>query len=244
MDRLRCKTLGRGLVNCAYDGCSVTGEIKKGKYVYYRCTGYHGKCDLPRFKEEELALRVGEPLKHLQVPPHIVEQIVTTLRDDQKHAASKVNAERSRLEGRPTAVRNRVDAAYTDKLDGKITEEFWERKMADWRVEEQQVKLALDALTNAETEDRALSAKRTLELENKAYLLYFSQDSFEKAKLLRMLLSNCAVDAVSAIPAYRYPFGLILKGPKPKNGRGDWIRTNDPLLPKQVRYQTALRPEP
>src|SRR6185312_7339040 len=27
------------------------------------------------------------------------------------------------------------------------------------------------------------------------------------------------------------------------NGRGDWIRTNDPLLPKQVRYQTALRPE-
>ena len=28
------------------------------------------------------------------------------------------------------------------------------------------------------------------------------------------------------------------------NGRGDWIRTNDPLLPKQVRYQTALRPEP
>jgi hypothetical protein len=53
----------RGLVNCAYDGCTVTGEIKKGKYVYYRCTGYHGKCDLPRFKEEELAARLGEPLK-------------------------------------------------------------------------------------------------------------------------------------------------------------------------------------
>ena len=26
-------------------------------------------------------------------------------------------------------------------------------------------------------------------------------------------------------------------------GRGDWIRTSDPLLPKQVRYQAALRPE-
>ena|GEM_PF-5051314 len=33
------------------------------------------------------------------------------------------------------------------------------------------------------------------------------------------------------------------KGPNLKNGRGDWIRTNDPLLPKQVRYQTALRPD-
>ena len=28
------------------------------------------------------------------------------------------------------------------------------------------------------------------------------------------------------------------------NGRGERIRTSDPLLPKQVRYQTALRPEP
>lgn len=27
------------------------------------------------------------------------------------------------------------------------------------------------------------------------------------------------------------------------NGRDDWIRTSDPLLPKQMRYQTALRPE-
>src|SRR5579862_366605 len=28
-----------------------------------------------------------------------------------------------------------------------------------------------------------------------------------------------------------------------EDGRGDRIRTCDPLLPKQVRYQTALRPE-
>ncbi len=28
------------------------------------------------------------------------------------------------------------------------------------------------------------------------------------------------------------------------NGRGERIRTSDPLLPKQVRYQAALRPEP
>ncbi len=27
------------------------------------------------------------------------------------------------------------------------------------------------------------------------------------------------------------------------NGRGEGIRTPDPLLPKQMRYQTALRPD-
>jgi hypothetical protein len=29
-----------------------------------------------------------------------------------------------------------------------------------------------------------------------------------------------------------------------KVGRDDWIRTSDPLNPIQVRYQTALRPDP
>ena len=28
-----------------------------------------------------------------------------------------------------------------------------------------------------------------------------------------------------------------------ENGRGGWIRTNDPLLPKQMRYQTAPHPD-
>jgi hypothetical protein len=28
-----------------------------------------------------------------------------------------------------------MDTAYTDKLDGKIPEEFWERKMGEWRLE-------------------------------------------------------------------------------------------------------------
>jgi hypothetical protein len=72
--------------------------------------------------------------------------------------------------------------------------------------------------------DYALDVRRILEIANKAYCLYFSQDSAY----------------AQGMPYVRRP----LRGPKQKNGRGDWIRTNDPLLPKQVRYQTALRPEP
>jgi hypothetical protein len=35
----------------------------------------------------------------------------------------------------------------------------------------------------------------------------------------------------------------LQKSQKWKNGRGERIRTSDPLVPNQVRYQTALRPE-
>jgi hypothetical protein len=35
------------------------------------------------------------------------------------------------------AIRNRMDQACLDKLDGKITTEFWERKNAEWLEQEQ-----------------------------------------------------------------------------------------------------------
>jgi site-specific DNA recombinase len=201
----------RGLMTCAYDDCMVTGEVQKAKYVYYRCTGYRGKCGLPRFREEDLANRLGEPLKGLQVPPEIVSQIVTKLREDQTQAAGKVSTERSRLEARLNGIRNRMDAANTDKLDGTISAEFWERKMRDWQMEEQQVQMAIQGLSSAETGYRAIDAQRTFELANKAYSQYVSQNPVEKAKLLRMLFSNCSVDAVSVTPTYRKPFDMIFK---------------------------------
>ena len=53
-----------------------------------------------------------------------------------------------------------MDNAYTNKLDRKIPEDFWERKMSDWRMEEQQVKMAIEGLNSAETIDRALNTQR------------------------------------------------------------------------------------
>ena len=104
--------------------------------------------------------------------------------------------------------------------------------MADWRMEEQQLKLALDALANAGTEDRALSAERTLELANKAYSLYVSQNPVEKAKLLRMLFSNCSVDAVSVTPTYRKPFDMIFKRAQSEEWSGRRDSNPRPSAPK------------
>jgi hypothetical protein len=76
-----------------------------------------------------------------------------------------------------------MDGVCADKLDRRVPEDFWERKMADFRVEEQQVKMAMQS-------DLALDAQRIFELANKADSLYVSQNPNEKAKLLRVLFSN------------------------------------------------------
>ena len=156
-------------------------------------------------------MKLGEPLKGLQVPQEVVSRIVAAIRSDEAQMVSNRSSEMSRLAGRLTSIRNRMDAAYTDKLDGKIPEDFWNRKMTDWRMEEQQVRMAIDGFNHAEHGDKALDAARIFELANKAYSLYVSQDSTEKAKLLRMLFSNCSVSDVSVTPVYRKPFDLICK---------------------------------
>jgi hypothetical protein len=125
-----------------------------------------------------------------------------------------------------------MDVAYVDKLDGKIPEDFWDRKMSEWRTEEQQVKMAIGGLANADTGDRALDAQKMFELANKAYSLYFSRDSTERAKLLRMICSNLYVDAVSVTPAYRYPFNLNFERAKLEEWSGRRDSNPRPSGPK------------
>ncbi len=79
--------------------------------------------------------------------------------------------------------------------------------------------MALAGLDQANP-DRLLDASRILELANKAYFLYVSQNPAEKAKLLRMVLSNCAIDGASLHPTYRKPFDLICRRVKNEEWRG------------------------
>jgi hypothetical protein len=52
-----------GLITCGHCGCAMVGEIKKGRYVYYHCTGYKGKCPEPYTREEVLEKNFTAVLK-------------------------------------------------------------------------------------------------------------------------------------------------------------------------------------
>jgi site-specific DNA recombinase len=207
-----------GLLHCAYDNCTVTAELKKNRYTYYRCTGYRGKCDLPYFREEELGDRLAVTLRKIHIPDDVLTQLEKSLLTDKGREEAIRKEQDDRLRQRLSAVRHRLDQAYLDKLDGKIGEEFWNRKSTEWVAEEQQILVAIQGLEQAKPQ-RILDAVRTLELANKAYFLYLRQEPAEKAKLLKMVLSNCAVDAVNVYPTYRKPFDLIFTRAKNEEWR-------------------------
>jgi hypothetical protein len=129
---------------------------------------------------------------------------------DKNGRESAFKQQNARLNERLGLVRRRTEQMYLDKLDGEVSEELRLRKSAERQQEERQVLIASQGLQQA-SPDRILDGVRILELANKAYFLYVKQPPAEKAKLLKMVLLICTVDAASIYPTYRKPFDLILK---------------------------------
>ena len=160
--------------------------MKKEKYVYYRCSGGRGPCDLPRFREQEIAEKLGHVLEHVVIPPQIARQIEEELRGDHLNAHEHVAHERARLTRARDDVRRRMDSAYTDKLDAKITEEFWQRKRAEWQAEEARIMAQIRSLKEPDFEERLIDVHRILELAQNTHSLYVTHKPADKAKCLNL----------------------------------------------------------
>jgi site-specific DNA recombinase len=208
----------QGLLTCAYDQCAVTAEIKKQKYTYYRCTGHRGPCDLPYMREELLAERLGQIVKDIFIPGPVLAQLENFLLNDRDRQEVMLNEQRNRLRDRLSALRGRLDQSYVDKLDGKITEEFWTRKSEEWRADEQQLCAELVRLEHVKP-GKFMDGIRILELSHKAHFLYVKQTPEEQAKLLKIVVSNCSIDAINVYPTYRKPFDLIFARTKNEGWR-------------------------
>jgi hypothetical protein len=104
---------------------------------------------------------------------------------------------------------------------------------AEWELEEQQVMIAMQGLEQA-SPDVLLNAKRILELANKAYFLYVTQNPAEQGQLLQKVLLNCRVDSVSLYPTYRKPFDVIFERVKNKEWSGREDLNLRPLVPIRV----------
>jgi site-specific DNA recombinase len=138
----------------------------------------------------------------------VLTQRENSLLNDRGRQEAIQAEQRNRLRNRLNSVRSRLDQSYVDKLDGRISEDFWTRKSDEWRMEGQRICAELRALELVKPE-RMLDGARILELAHKAHFLYLKQTPEEQAKLLKVVVSNCSIDATTVYPTYRKLFDLI-----------------------------------
>ncbi len=197
-----------GLMQCGHCGCALVGELKKGRYVYYHCTGHKGKCAEPYTREEILEERFTSLLDQISFDDDVLAWVVKELRNGRRderraseNAIAKLNAEYARLQ-------SRIDTMYIDKLDGRIDIAYFDRKAAEWRAE--QARLA-QAIQNHPTgsQGNIEDGIRILELAHQAPRLFEKQPPLEKRRLLNFVVSNCTWKDGEMTAQFRQPFDLL-----------------------------------
>jgi hypothetical protein len=134
---------------------------------------------------------------------------------------------------------------YMDKLDGRIGNDFSDRKAAEFRSEQCRVMRDIDTHRTA-NQSYIEDGIRLLDLAQRAPALFESQRPAEKRKLLDFVLSNCRWKDGRLEAEYRKPFDMLAVVVAAQNASGEgtaqevaqnenWLPRRNPLHSKTER---------
>jgi site-specific DNA recombinase len=197
-----------GLIACGHCGCSIVGEIKKRRYIYYHCTGYKGRCQEPYVREEILERQFSDLLGRLSFDDEALEWVREALHASHADEAREHEAAIDRLHAEHKRLQSRLDAMYIDKLDGRVDAAFYERMSTSWREEQTRCLREIER-HQAANESYMDEGVRLLELARNARRLFERQEPREKRRLLNFLVSNCSWKGGELTATLRQPFDLL-----------------------------------
>jgi len=204
-----------GLIACVKCGCSVVGEIKKQRYVYYHCTGYADKCRgspascRRRYvREEVLEQKFTELLGRLRFDDEVLDWVRESLHGSQADERREHEEAIRRLQAEHKRLGDRINAMYLDKLDGRVDAAFFDKMSTQWR-EEQNCCLREIARHESAEQSYMEEGVQILELARNAQKLFEQQEPREKRHLLNFVLSNCTWEDGELVATFRQPFDLL-----------------------------------
>ena len=150
--------------------------------------------------------------------PAIVEWTREALLESHSDQAEHHRTVVTRLEARRAKLGSYLDTAYTDRLEGRIQQDVWERRSAEWDTERKDIDRQLTALGNAKR-DYVASGINLLELAQRAHELYVSQSPHEQRPLLNVVVSNCTLRGGTVEYSLRKPFDLLAEISESNNQR-------------------------
>jgi site-specific DNA recombinase len=197
-----------GLIACGHCGCSLVGEIKKQRYVYYHCTGYKGRCGEPYVREEALERHFCEMLRRLRFDGEVLDWVREALHASHADEKRDHEAAIAGLQAQQKRLQHRLEAIYIDKLDGRIDTALYDRMSTDWRAEQAR---CLREIERHQAANRSYMEEgvQLLELAQNAQCLFEKQEPREKRRLLNCMVSNCTWRGGELAITFRQPFDLL-----------------------------------
>lgn len=216
----------RGLIKCAECGCTITPELHKDKYVYYHCTNYHGNCqNVTWLREEELLGQVKGVFQSLKLEPEALEKLKDELRAIHESEKAYYEQNLDAIKRKLGAIDARLKIMYSDRLDGRITTDEYDKMVIEYKKEQQDLLIQYEEHSSAD-KNFYITANRVLDLSQKALDLFEISEPIEKTQLLGFLLQNFSLQGKNLLFEVKTPFNGIVEYAK----TNDWLRGQDSNL--------------
>ena len=210
--RYGCKPfVFRALVRCAECGCLITGEKKKGQYVYYSCSNYK-KVHKNRIyvKEDDLLIQVEEMLKKIKLTD---EQKKDTIEDIKRQDKSK-NRFVEALLGDLTAEYNLYEARKNNLLnkyaDNEISIDVYNKGIKEYEAKQKDIMEKIGKFQVAD-EEYYITVSMLLSIAQRAEKIFEGSEPHEKRAFVNFLLQNCQLKDEKLLFELKTPFNGVLE---------------------------------
>lgn len=214
--------LFRGLIKCA--GChnSITFEIAKGQYVYGHCNHYHECPQTTWVKEDEVETQLISGFENLRIKnSRITDWLKKALKESHQDELQYHNDTVGELHARYETIQKRMDKLYDDKLDEKITPDFYSRKFKQYSDEKDEVTESIKKHSNASTGFLNLGVS-IYELSQRAKEIYLAAKAKdmvdEQRALIRFVFGSLTVDEGKLSYTYSKTFKILSEAVAETNG--------------------------
>ena len=171
------------LMKCGECSGTITAEIQKG-HIYYHCNHYRN-CQQKKFTtEDKIEEKILGVFKFFEnITEEEAEEVRLKIKLTHGHESEYKEKAIKALEERYNALQKRIDNLYDDKLDEKISREFWERKNAQLVDEQREVLAQMDRMKTEEGKYFELWLN-IIDLARRAREIYANSKTPEKKRLL------------------------------------------------------------
>ncbi|KKQ25556.1 MAG: Resolvase [Candidatus Roizmanbacteria bacterium GW2011_GWC2_37_13] len=213
--------LFKGLIKCAECGKSITWETAKG-HNYGHCNHYHNCSQKTWAKEPEVEEQLLGGLDNLKIKnSRIVDWLKKALKESHQDEIAYHNSTVGELQARYEAVQKRLDKLYDDKLDEKITPDFYNRKFKQYSEEKDEVVESIKRHSQASTGYLNLGIN-IYELSQRAKEIYLkakAKDMLdEQRSLIRLVFADLRLDEGKLSYIYSKTFKILSEAVSATNG--------------------------
>ena len=208
--------LFRGLIRC--DECDglITWETQKGHW-YGHCNHYRNCSQETWVRQEKIEEQLLPYFDRITIKSlRLTEWVKRALKESHQDEIEYHNKSIEELNRRYEQIQRRLNILYDDKLDGKITPEFYEQKFKQYTQEKEEIVASIEKHSNAQTKYFELGIS-IFELSQKAKEIYQKISTEDKRTLLNLIFSNLRLNEGKLSGIFNPAFEILASSVKATN---------------------------